>query len=257
MSHRIFVSYSHHDAVLVTPVVRLLRATRDLVFLDADSIRPGTRWRAGIADALREASLVVVFWCRHSHESAEVKTEYRTAVRARKDVLPVLLDSTELPPDLTEFQWIDFRELARERHEEAPAHPAAASPARAARPRRTVALLAIAAMLALVTVTSFLTLRSTGPAPAPPATTAPGTGAPDGPPAEPRAPLPASQAWPRYVPLVIVAALVVAGLMAWRANRRARVRRPSAPAAAANAAERTMSDTLGAEIQRRLGSHLT
>ncbi len=100
----------------MTPVVRLLRATKDFVFLDSDTIQAGRRWRAEIAGALRNASLVVVFWCRHSSESSEVEVEYQAAIAAEKDILPVLLDSTPIAPALTEFQWIDFRELARERH---------------------------------------------------------------------------------------------------------------------------------------------
>lgn len=116
MRHRIFISYSHQDAALVTPVVRLLRATRGRVFLDVDTILPGRRWRTELMTALRAATLIVVFWCRHSSQSSEVQTEYRTAVEVDKDVLPVLLDSTPLPHDLEAFQWIDFRELSQERH---------------------------------------------------------------------------------------------------------------------------------------------
>jgi len=112
MSFQIFVSYSHEDATLVSPVVSILRATRGLVFHDADSIQPGKRWRSEIADALGAAQLVVVFWCLHSCESSEVKQEYDAALHAAKDVLPVLLDSTPLPIPLREFQWIDFRRLA-------------------------------------------------------------------------------------------------------------------------------------------------
>jgi len=116
MSKRIFVSYSRRDAALVTPVVRLLRATKDVVFLDSDSIRPGKKWRTELSAGLMNANLVVVFWCLHSSESLEVAKEYKAAVRAKKDVLPVLLDSTPAPADLREFQWIDFRDLAREQH---------------------------------------------------------------------------------------------------------------------------------------------
>jgi len=116
MTHRVFISYSHADATLVTPVVGLLRATKDFVFLDADTIRPGQKWRAEISEALANASLVVVFWCRHSSVSAEVEAEYRAAMDANKDILPVLLDSTPVTPPLRDFQWIDFRQLAGGNH---------------------------------------------------------------------------------------------------------------------------------------------
>jgi TIR domain len=107
----IFVSYSHQDAGLVKPVVGLLRATKDLVFQDVDAIKPGSRWRPQIEEALGVAQLIVLFWCYHSSRSAEVRKEYELAVSTGKDVLPVLLDATPLPKELNEYQWVDFRQF--------------------------------------------------------------------------------------------------------------------------------------------------
>jgi hypothetical protein len=105
----VFVSYSHADASLVAPVVRLLRVNRSLVFQDTDRIPPGKKWRDEIAKALAESTLVVVFWCHHACRSDEVSKEWRTAIELDKDVLPLLLDATPLPSELGDFQWIDFR----------------------------------------------------------------------------------------------------------------------------------------------------
>jgi TIR domain len=111
MSVSIFISYSHQDTDLVKPVVGLLRATKDLVFQDFDSIKPGRRWREQIEQALHAAHLVVLFWCYHSSRSTEVRKEYEFALSTGKDMLPVLLDATPLPKELDEFQWVDFRGL--------------------------------------------------------------------------------------------------------------------------------------------------
>ena len=109
MAVNVFVSYSHDDAVLVTPIVKLLRVNKALVFQDLDSIELGKKWREQAGRALAEAHLVVLFWCVHSSHSGEVESEYRSALKTGKDLLPVLLDATPLPADLSEFQWIDFR----------------------------------------------------------------------------------------------------------------------------------------------------
>ena len=108
-SINVFVSYSHADASLVAPVVKLLRVNKSLVFQDIDDIEPGKTWRSEIAKALAEAHLVVVFWCDHASRSNEVSKEWKAAVEQKKDLLPLLLDATPLPPELHEFQWIDFR----------------------------------------------------------------------------------------------------------------------------------------------------
>ena len=105
----VFVSYSHADASLVAPVVKLLRVNNSFVFQDIDRIRPGKKWRSEIAKALNEAQLVVVFWCSHASQSIEVSNEWKAAIEQEKDVLPLLLDETPLPPELGDFQWIDFR----------------------------------------------------------------------------------------------------------------------------------------------------
>ena len=116
MSVAIFISYSHQDASLVKPVVGLLRATKDLVFQDGDSIRPGNRWREQMEEALHVAHLVILFWCYHSSRSTEVRKEYEFALSTGKHMLPVLLDKTPLPEQLNEFQWVDFRQLVRLGH---------------------------------------------------------------------------------------------------------------------------------------------
>jgi hypothetical protein len=142
MPVRIFVSYSHRDAALVTPVVKLLRIRDGLVFQDQDRIEPGRQWQAELDRALVDANLVIVFWCRHSNESAEVRKEYEAAVSKGKDLLPVLLDPTPLPQPLAAYQWIDFQGAIAANHEFAePAQP------RRSAPRRGAWLAVIAAML--------------------------------------------------------------------------------------------------------------
>ncbi len=102
--------------MLVTPIVKLLRVTSDFVFLDSDSIKPGKQWRKVLTASILDSDIVVVFWCNHSSESSEVEKEYKTALQADKSVLPVLLDTTPLPNDLAEFQWVDFSEIVLMQH---------------------------------------------------------------------------------------------------------------------------------------------
>jgi hypothetical protein len=108
-STNVFVSYSRADVLLVSPVVKLLRTNKSLIFQDIDSIQPGKRWQGEIAEALAESQLVVVFWCTHASQSNAVSKEWQAAIEQKKDLLPLLLDTTPLPPQLAEFEWIDFR----------------------------------------------------------------------------------------------------------------------------------------------------
>lgn len=172
----IFVSYSHADASLVAPVVKLLRVNRSLVFQDTDGIPPGKRWRDEIAKALAEANLVVVFWCRHAFRSNEVSTEWKAAIEQEKDLLPLLLDATPLPSELSNFQWIDFRATVGTNHgaidsPAAEAAPGAAPPRPMAAPRRRAVWYTLAGVAAAYVVLSTLLLdapQAPLPSPSPP-----------------------------------------------------------------------------------------
>lgn len=105
----IFASYSRRDKEIVAPLIELLRISRSTVFRDEDSIPPGTKWRLKISAALENCDSVIVFWCRHACESDEVKLEYQRAIKLDKSIIPILLDSTDLPASLAQYQAIDLR----------------------------------------------------------------------------------------------------------------------------------------------------
>jgi|ERR1044072_706972 hypothetical protein len=104
----LFVSYSREDARIIKPLVKLLRTLRS-VFLDEDTIPPGTKWRFQIVSALQNCETVIVFWCSHAAMSKEVELEYRRAIELNKVVVPILLDATVIPDVLAQYQAIDLR----------------------------------------------------------------------------------------------------------------------------------------------------
>jgi hypothetical protein len=161
----VFVSYSHADASLVAPVVKLLRVNKSLVFQDIDGIQPGKKWRSEIAKGLAESHLVVVFWCDHANRSDEVSKEWKAAIEQEKDLLPLLLDSTPLPPELGDFQWIDFRGTVGGNHSSIVSPPKdarASEPLLHAPPKfgRWLSLGGLVAVAATVVAVSLFTLKS-------------------------------------------------------------------------------------------------
>jgi hypothetical protein len=106
----VFISYSSHDRDKIAPVVQIVRALKKgLVFQDYASIVPGERWRDRVMDAITKATMLMVFWCEHSKASEHVRDEYETGIELGKEIVPILLDDTELPNPLREFHWIDLR----------------------------------------------------------------------------------------------------------------------------------------------------
>ncbi|MGE0811728.1 MAG: toll/interleukin-1 receptor domain-containing protein [Vicinamibacterales bacterium] len=118
----IFVSYSRHDAQVVSQLVRLLRSAIagvpsvtgrewQFVFQDTDHIPVGSNWEEQIDLAITSAGRMFVFWCEHSASSAQVRREYELGVKSNIVVAPVLVDDTPLPDVLSRINGIDLREL--------------------------------------------------------------------------------------------------------------------------------------------------
>ena len=93
------------------PLVEMLRLGGNGVFRDIDHIRPGTKWRAVLIEAINSCELLVLFWCHHSARSSEVQKEYTQALQRGKLLIPVLLDYTPLSGALSDYQAIDMRGL--------------------------------------------------------------------------------------------------------------------------------------------------
>jgi hypothetical protein len=109
--YRIFISYSRIDAPIVNKFVKLLSITDAAIFQDVHNISPGSLWRGVIADAIDTCEIFVLFWCKHSEQSPEVKKEYNRAVGLEKRIVPVLLDETSIPKTLAEYQSIDMTDI--------------------------------------------------------------------------------------------------------------------------------------------------
>lgn len=126
-TYGVFISYSHEDAKLVTPLVRLLRYERnDLIFHDKNDIRDGEQWEPQLLQRLGEVHTVMVFWCKHSAESEYVRKEYLQGIAQQKKILPIILDETKMTKELAAYQGIDFRDSAI--HPSAIANPSAQYP---------------------------------------------------------------------------------------------------------------------------------
>lgn len=108
---RVFVSYSRHDEHLVKPLAALLGAAADdSVFLDVESLKPGSMWETEIMGAVRASKIFVVCWCCRGSRSDFMAREIETALEdSQKRIVPVLLCSFGLTDHLADRQWIDLR----------------------------------------------------------------------------------------------------------------------------------------------------
>ncbi len=98
-SPQVFVSYSHHDAERVTPLIADLRAAGVDVWFDAQ-LTPGIDWSGELARAIDTCQLCIYFVSKMSVASQVCEREVNLAVRRDRRVLPVYLEDTQLTPEL-------------------------------------------------------------------------------------------------------------------------------------------------------------
>lgn len=103
----VFISYSRADMSSVKPLVDLLRASNVSVFLDIENIPYGEDWASLIEQKIRSAGRVLVFWSKNAATSDYVRREYLEALKLSDiRVIPVPLDDTLLPPELSRLQGL-------------------------------------------------------------------------------------------------------------------------------------------------------
>jgi hypothetical protein len=107
MVFMIFISYSRKDEYLVHPLVHLLRASGQSVFIDVENIDYGYDWQSALGKAIKESDRFLLFWSKASLGSEYVRCEFETAIKTPScKIVPVLLDNTPLPAVLSRFQGV-------------------------------------------------------------------------------------------------------------------------------------------------------
>ena len=113
----IFLSYSHEDKEIVGPIFSILKLASEKIFLDQKVIKPGDEWEVVLASALENMKTLILFWCAHSSASDNVRKEYSYALANSKKIVPVLLDDTPVPNNISQFQWIDYSKMLHPFHD--------------------------------------------------------------------------------------------------------------------------------------------
>lgn len=120
--HDIFVSYAQDDADTVYPLVPAIEESGHEVWIDREGIRSGQTWAGAIVRAIKAARLVCLMCSARAFESDHVRREVYLADKYKKGLLPVRLDTAEMPEDIEYFlagvQWVDLAGADPDEHAE-------------------------------------------------------------------------------------------------------------------------------------------
>jgi len=115
----VFVCYAHDDSAEVYPELHWLQEQGVKLWYD-EGISPGSVWRGEIAEAIERAAWVLYYVSSGSVASSHCDREINYALDHDLPVLPIYLESVELPADqrigLSRVQAMHRHETAEEDH---------------------------------------------------------------------------------------------------------------------------------------------
>jgi len=80
------------------------------VWKDTTELLPGKDWQQVINEAMDESTHFIVLLSPRSIERPEVNRELGAAFHARKPIIPIVLETCAIPPQLQGMNYLDWRE---------------------------------------------------------------------------------------------------------------------------------------------------
>lgn len=105
---RYFLSYARADADFALRLADDLRASGVELWIDQRDIVPSQRWDRAVEGALRDCTAVVVVLSPRAVASENVLDEVGFAIDHQKDVIPVLLETCDVPIRINRMQRVEF-----------------------------------------------------------------------------------------------------------------------------------------------------
>jgi CheY-like chemotaxis protein len=111
-SRYVFISYASADRKRVFPIAESLEAAGVRVWIDRNEIAGGANYGPFIVQGIRDSTAVLVACSATSMQSRNVKQEIQLAWKYQRPYVPLLLEPTVFPDDVTYWlegwQWIEI-----------------------------------------------------------------------------------------------------------------------------------------------------
>lgn len=110
MKPNIFMSYSRREVGFVDDLTQRLEKEGYHVWLDYRSLAPGTPWAEQIDRGVDESQVILLVVSKASIASQYVEMEWRRVLTEKnKRIILLIFEAVDLPPELEQFEWVDFR----------------------------------------------------------------------------------------------------------------------------------------------------
>jgi hypothetical protein len=110
MKPNIFMSYSRREVGFVDDLTHRLEKEGFKVWLDYRNLVPGTPWAGQIDKGLDESQVILLVVSKESIASKYVELEWRRVIKqTTKRILLAIFEAVDLPKELEQYEWVDFR----------------------------------------------------------------------------------------------------------------------------------------------------
>jgi hypothetical protein len=103
------MSYSRREVGFVDDLTHRLEKEGFKIWLDYRSLVPGTPWAGQIDKGLEESEVILLVVSKSSMASQYVELEWRRVLKENKRVILLIFEAVDLPQELEQFEWVDFR----------------------------------------------------------------------------------------------------------------------------------------------------
>lgn len=94
----VFISHSWKDNSIVKKLDTALKTAGAQVWVDYSNVRIGKNIPKEISNALEQCDVVLLIWSKYAKSSHWIELEWTNAISLKKDLVPCLIDDSELPP---------------------------------------------------------------------------------------------------------------------------------------------------------------
>ncbi len=109
MTSSLFISYSRRELPFVDSLLDELEDRGFKVWLDYHSLVPARPWLEQIHQGIDEAEIFILIVSKASMSSKNVTPEWQRAIELKKRIILIIFEAVKLPPELAQYEWIDFR----------------------------------------------------------------------------------------------------------------------------------------------------
>ncbi len=109
----IFISYSRNDNKYADWIYDFLSHEGQKIFLDRESLNPGTNWLAITEKNIISSEVIILLWSTHSASSTMVMHEITMAKMNKRKIIPCLIDETPIIPLIKNIQAIYLKKTPK------------------------------------------------------------------------------------------------------------------------------------------------